>query len=189
VNPLFPIFIKLDLQQTLVVGGGNVGLEKTEAIFINSPEAKVVLVAPHIKEEIKSLANQYSGLQLIERDFEWLDLDDKNFIICTTDNKELHHEIYLKAKEKRILINVADTPELCDFYLGSIVRKGDLKIAISTNGKSPTFAKRLKETLNEVLSSDNINELLDNLKQVRDKLTGDFNEKVKVLNELTKKLG
>ena len=188
MNPLFPIFLKLDKLQTLVVGGGNVGLEKTEAIFVNSPTAHVTLIAPYIKDEIRAIAQAHPTLLLIERNFEWTDLENRDIVICTTDNKELHKEIYTKAKALKILINVADTPDLCDFYLGSIVRKGNLKIAISTNGQSPTFAKRLKETLNDALESDNINELLENLRKVRDKLTGDFNHKVKTLNELTKKL-
>jgi siroheme synthase-like protein len=85
------------------------------------------------------------------------------------------------------LVNVADKPELCDFYLGSIVQKGNLKIAISTNGKSPTIAKRIKEVLNETLPEE-IDNLLDNMQNIRNKIKGDFTEKVKQLNEITKKL-
>jgi siroheme synthase-like protein len=188
MNTLFPIFLKLDKIETLVVGGGNVGLEKTEAIFSNSPNAKVTLVAPLIKEEINSLAQNHPTLLLVNRNFEWNDMNDKQLIICATDNKPLHLEIYQKAKEKNILINVADTPDLCDLYLSSVVKKGDLKIAISTNGKSPTFAKRLKEMLTEMLDSESINELLNNLGKYRDKLKGDFATKVTAMNELTKGL-
>ncbi|MGZ4117908.1 MAG: TSUP family transporter, partial [Bacteroidia bacterium] len=83
-----------------------------------------------------------------------------------------------------ILINVADTPDLCDFYLGSIVQKGDLKIAISTNGKSPTLAKRLKEVFNEALPDDT-QESIENLNKFRDLLKGDFTNKVKELNKAT----
>jgi siroheme synthase-like protein len=82
---------------------------------------------------------------------------------------------------------VADTPDLCDFYLGSIVQKGDLKIAISTNGKSPTLAKRIKEFLNEIIPDD-IQQLLDNLQTYRNTLKGDFQDKVKELNDLTASL-
>jgi siroheme synthase-like protein len=91
------------------------------------------------------------------------------------------------ANEKKLLVNVADTPELCDFYLGSIVQKGNLKIAISTNGKSPTIAKRIKEVLNETIP-DEIESLLQNMQGIRNKMSGDFAEKVKQLDELTKKL-
>ena len=81
-------------------------------------------------------------------------------------------------------MNVADTPDDCDFYLGSIVKKGDLKLAISTNGKSPTFAKRLRETFEEILPAS-IQSILDNLSAIRQKMKGDFNDKVEKLNELT----
>jgi siroheme synthase-like protein len=81
---------------------------------------------------------------------------------------------------------VADTPDLCDFYLGSIVKKGDLKIAISTNGKSPTLSKRMRQYLEEAIPDD-IQELLDNLRLLRDQLKGDFEYKVKELNKVTER--
>jgi precorrin-2 dehydrogenase / sirohydrochlorin ferrochelatase len=76
---------------------------------------------------------------------------------------------------------------LCDFYLGSIVTKGDLKIAISTNGKSPTFSKRFRMMLEEVLP-DELPQVLNNLRTIRDNLKGDFNYKIKKLNEITENL-
>src|SRR5205814_906851 len=82
------------------------------------------------------------------------------------------------------LVNVADTPDLCDFYLGSIVKKGDLKIAISTNGRSPTMAKRVKEVLNDSFP-DETQEVLENLSEIRNNLKGDLEMKVKKLNEIT----
>ena len=88
------------------------------------------------------------------------------------------------AKARKILSNIADTPDLCDFYLSSVVKKGDLKIAISTNGKSPTLAKRLREMFEEIIP-EGTQDLLDNLKAVREKLRGDFEYKVNKLNEIT----
>jgi precorrin-2 dehydrogenase/sirohydrochlorin ferrochelatase len=85
------------------------------------------------------------------------------------------------------LVNIADTPELCDFYLGGIVTKGNLKIAISTNGKSPTAAKRIRQLLEEVLP-DELDELLENLNSYRATLKGDFEYKVKAMNEVTEGL-
>jgi len=186
-NTLFPIFIKLHQIDTLVVGGGNVGLEKLEAILRNSPEAKVTLVAGLIREEIKILTASHPRVELIERDFEWADLDNRNLIILATDNKQLHVEIKAKTEVLGILTNVADTPDLCDFYLSSVVKKGDLKVAISTNGKSPTLAKRMRAYLEESLPDD-IQELLDNLYDIRNQLKGDFQEKIKQLNHVTKGL-
>jgi len=96
----------------------------------------------------------------------------------------LSEVIRIEAKKQNLLVNVADKPNLCDFYLGSIVTKGNLKIAISTNGKSPTFAKRLKQVLNESLPS-NMDESLENLNFLRDQLKGDFQDKVDKLNQYT----
>lgn len=186
-NELFPVFIKLDQVHLLLVGAGNVGLEKLSAILRNSPQANLTIVAPIISEQIETIAKDNSRIELFKRSFIESDLDGKDIIICATDNKELHQHIYQLAKQKGILINVADTPELCDFYLGSIVQKGDLKIAISTNGKSPTIAKRIKEVINDLIPHE-VDEMLTNMEQIRNSIHGDFDAKVKHLNELTKVL-
>jgi siroheme synthase-like protein len=96
----------------------------------------------------------------------------------------LHETIRKFARTKRILVNVADTPDLCDFYLGSVVTRGNLKIGVSTNGKSPTISKRMREYLEEAIPEET-NELLENMHRIREQIKGDFNHKVKVLNDLT----
>lgn len=184
-NQLYPVFLKLHELNVLLVGAGNVGLEKLNSLLTNSPHAKITIVAPVIKEEVRTLLTDHPLCEIFERSFETSDLLDKDLVILATDNKELHKEIKLMAKEKRILVNVADTPDLCDFYLGSVVQKGNLKVAISTNGKSPTVAKRVKEIITELIPEE-IDELLNNLEQVRKKIDGSFEKKVKQLNELTK---
>ena len=185
MNNLFPVFLKLEQLQTLVVGGGYVGLEKITAIFDNSPDANVTLVAPEIRDEIKEIAANKKNLLLLLKKFDENDLTDKDLVIVATNDKIENARIKLLAKEKKILANVADTPDLCDFYLSSVVKKGDLKIGISTNGKSPTVAKRIKEVLNEAFP-DEINQTLENLTKIRENLTGDFANKVVQLNEITK---
>jgi siroheme synthase-like protein len=186
-NNLYPVFLKMEELDLLLVGAGNVGLEKLQSLLSNSPEAKITVVAPQIKEEVKQLLQDHPSCILIQRVFKESDLDNKTVVILATDDKDLHKKIKILAKEKGILVNVADTPALCDFYLGSIVQKGNLKIAISTNGKSPTIAKRVKEMLNETIP-DEIDELLSNMQNIRNKMSGDFAEKVKQLNELTKSI-
>lgn len=187
MNHLFPIFLKLEELDTLVVGGGNVGLEKLEALLKNSPEASITLVAGLIRDEIFELAAEHPNVRLIHRNFIWEDLDHKDVVILATDNPALHADIKAEARKRRILTNVADTPHLCDFYLGSTVGKGDLKIGISTNGKSPTLAKRMREFLESALPDD-VQELLDHLQAYRTQLAGDFQYKLKALNELTQKV-
>lgn len=183
-NQLFPIFLKLQNFNTLLVGAGNVGLEKLEAMLYNSPDAKILVVADKVLGTVHQLISNYPAVKLQERQFEEADLNGIELLVLATDNKDLHHHIRTLAKAKGILVNVADTPELCDFYLGSIVKKGNLKIAISTNGKSPTVAKRLKQVLSENIP-DEIDETLNQMSQLRNTLKGDFAYKLKKMNEAT----
>ncbi|HTE30267.1 MAG TPA: bifunctional precorrin-2 dehydrogenase/sirohydrochlorin ferrochelatase [Chryseolinea sp.] len=183
-NNLFPVFLKLESLHTLIVGGGHVGLEKLSAILKNSPAARVTLVARNIQEPIRQLAADHPAVKLEERNFKLWDLWDKDLVLLATDSKSLHETIRNFARGKKLLVNVADTPELCDFYLGSVVTRGNLKIGISTNGKSPTISKRIREYLEEAIPED-INELLDNMQKIREQIKGDFSHKVKVLNEIT----
>lgn len=183
-NPLFPVFLKLNDLHTVLVGAGKVGLEKLTAILHNSPDAKVTVVALEILPEIHLLAAEYQKLVIIQKTFIDSDLDNADVVIAATNNSELNNFIRQSAHERKLLINVADKPELCDFYLGSIVQKGDLKIAISTNGKSPTIAKRIKEVLNEGLP-DELDVTLQQMSALRNSLNGDFSDKVRKLNAVT----
>ncbi|MCU0444034.1 MAG: bifunctional precorrin-2 dehydrogenase/sirohydrochlorin ferrochelatase [Microscillaceae bacterium] len=187
MNTLFPIFVKLDQIETLLVGGGPVGLEKLSAMLRNNAEAKITLVAETVLPEIYELAQHHSSVQIHKRKYQPNDLINKQLVILATGSYLTSFQIKMEAEALGILANVADTPDLCDFYLGSIVQKDDLKIAISTNGKSPTLAKRMREYLENSLP-DNIQELLDNLHLFREQLKGDFEEKVKIMNEVTKGL-
>lgn len=183
-NNLFPVFLKLEELDTLIVGGGNVGLEKITALLKSSPGARVTVVAAIIREEIRQLAAMSHHIRLIERNFRVRDLQSKDLIILATDDRELHSRIRVLARKRRLLVNVADTPALCDFYLGSVVTKGNLKLGISTNGKSPTIAKRIREYLEETIP-DNTDDLLKNMQAIRERMKGDFAEKVKMLNDIT----
>lgn len=189
VNTLFPIFLKLDNEDLhlLLVGGGYVGLEKITAVLDNSPGATITLVAPEIREEIVAIAAINSRILLIQRKFEEEDLEAKDLVIVATNDKEENKRIKKIARAKHLLVNVADTPSECDFYLSSIVKKGNLKLAISTNGLSPTFAKRLKEVLSDALP-DNMEQAMEQLNAVRELLRGDFAYKVDELNRLTEVL-
>ena len=186
-NHLFPIFLKLDTMRVLLVGGGNVGLEKLAAILRNSPETAVTVVAPRILPELRELATRHPRVQLHQRPYQDQDLDDQDILFLATDDVKLHRYIGSAATARRLLTNVADTPALCDFYLSSVLQKGDLKIAISTNGKSPTVGKRLREVLAEVLPAE-LASVLGQMTIIRGRLQGDFAEKVKSLNAVTAEL-
>jgi len=183
-NQLFPVFLKLNKLHTVLIGAGNVGLEKLTAVLNNSQQAKVTVIAENIIPGIYDLANEFDNINIIQKSFIDTDLDQADLVIAATDNSELNKYIREAAHQRRLLINVADKPDLCDFYLGSIVQKGDLKIGISTNGKSPTVAKRLKEVLNESLPAE-LDTTLQQMSDLRNTLAGDFAYKVKKLNEVT----
>ena len=183
-NVLFPIFLKADQIKILVLGAGPVGLEKLTALLGNSPDAHVTVIAQDILPEVSSLCGQYPQVTLIKRPYHISDLTGFRIVIAAVNNRLLSEQIRQEAKAAGLLVNIADTPDLCDFYLGSIVKKGHLKMAISTNGKSPTMAKRLKEMLQETLPEE-MDQLLDNLQQIRKGMKGDFQEKVRQLNEIT----
>jgi len=186
-NNLFPVFLKLEHLRLLIIGGGNVALEKLNAVLQNAPATSIRLIAIEITEPIRQLASRYHNIELVKRAFSPSDLYTCDIVIAAVNDKATSEQIWLEAKRKDKLVNVADKPELCDFYLSSIVKKGNLKIAISTNGKSPTIAKRLKETLNEAMP-DEINEVLDSMEIIRKNISGDFSEKVSMLNNITKVL-
>lgn len=183
-NNLYPIFLKLSQINVLIVGGGYVALEKLSFLLKSSPDAKVKMVATFLREDTEKLARE-AGILTIKRGYEKTDLLGHQLVIVATDNEALNIEIHHQCKENGILVNVADHPTYCDFYLGGIVTKGNVKVAISTNGKSPTMAKRLRQFFEEVLPED-MDELVLNLDAYRKTLKGDFEEKMEKLNELTK---
>ena len=185
-NELYPVFLKVNTLNILVVGGGNVGHEKLHFLLKSSPNANVEVVAKWFLPETEELAQKH-GVKLTKSRYKPKFLDKKHIVIAATNNPRLNTRIYRNAKRRYLLANIADTPELCDFYMGGIVNKGNVKIAISTNGKSPTTAKRLRQFFEEVIP-ENVNEMVENLNQYRKTIKGDFEAKVNELNSLTETL-
>ncbi len=184
-NKLYPVFLKIEQLEILIVGGGNTGLEKIAGLLKSSPGAKITLIGETILEEIHELVKNHSQVIIHKRLFEPNDLECKELLILATNNRPLHQEIRTLAKKKNLLVNVADTPDLCDFYLGGVVTKGNLKLGISTNGESPTMAKRLREFFESVLP-ESMDELLSDMNTIRNNVKGDLQKKIEVLNEVTK---
>lgn len=185
-NNLYPIFLKVHQLNVLLIGAGNVGLEKLSFLLKSSPNAKVQIVAIDILPEVRDLAIKHK-VEIIQTPYNSNHLKNKDLIIVATDDNNVNIQAYNDCKKQNLLVNVADTPQLCDFYLGGIVTKGNVKIAISTNGKSPTTAKRLRQFFEEVIPKD-INEFVQNLNKYRRTIKGDFEKKVETLNKLTESL-
>ncbi|SDW97911.1 precorrin-2 dehydrogenase/sirohydrochlorin ferrochelatase family protein [Flavobacterium degerlachei] len=186
-NELYPVFLKLHNLSVLIVGGGNVGLEKLSFLLKSSPNANVEVVAPRFLPELVDLVNKHDSVKLTMKKFKKKMLKKRHMIIACTDDLEVNKRIFELCRKRYLICNIADTPELCDYYLGGIVTKGNVKIAISTNGKSPTTAKRLREFFEEVIPED-INKMVENLNEYRKTLKGDFEEKVQKMNEITASL-
>lgn len=173
--------------ELLLVGGGAVALEKLQSLLGNSPQTRITIVAKAFRDDVKKFISGYPFVEVHERAFEEADLEGKDIVISATGDRAFSIALRNLCDDRGILINVADTPDLCDFYLGSIVQKGNLKLAISTNGKSPTLAKRLKEVLQQQIPAE-LDESLDQLQVLRSRMNGNFAEKVRKMNELTRVL-
>lgn len=184
MNTLFPIFLKVDQLRILVVGGGPVALEKLHFLHKSSPGACIDLVAISVLPEIHELLGNFAQSSLFLRGFSVEDLQGKHIVIAATNNAELNFFLRDLADKYHFLLNVADKPELCDFYLGGVVTRGDLKLAISTNGRAPVLAKRMREFFEDVLP-DTIESTLQLSNQARQKIKGTFAERSAKLNALT----
>lgn len=185
-NNLYPVFLKVKDLEILVVGGGNVAEEKLTFLLKSSPDAKVTMVSPMYRDATIAIANKF-GIEMIKKKYHRRFLRKKHIVIATTDVPEVNVKVYKDCRKRSILVNVADNPPYCDFYMGGIVTKGNVKVAISTNGKSPTTAKRLRQFFEEVIPED-IDDLVKNLNEYRKTLKGSFEEKVETLNKFTKGL-
>ena len=160
---LLPIFVKLTGRPCLLVGAGEVALQKIPSLL--AAEARLRVIAPHVRSEISALASQ-GRIEVIEREFAGSDLDDTFLVIAATDKPDVNAAVYRGAVERNILCNSVDDPPHCDFYFGSIVSRGDLQIAISTAGESPALAQRLRHEIDEQLPS-NLGPWLSNLGKIR----------------------
>jgi uroporphyrin-III C-methyltransferase / precorrin-2 dehydrogenase / sirohydrochlorin ferrochelatase len=161
--PLLPIFLKLDGRPGLLVGAGTVALDKIGSLLRTGIRLRVV--APQAHDEIQRLAAKRK-LEWIERSFDPSDLDGNFLVIAATDDPAVNAAVYQGALDRNILCNSVDDIPNCDFFFGSVVRRGDLQIAISTAGESPAFAQRLRREIDEQLPAD-LGPWLANLGQLR----------------------
>jgi len=160
---MLPIFVKLDGRNCLLVGAGNVALDK--AVSLLDAGARLRVVAPEARPEIRQMALN-GKLEWVERAFETADLDGSFMVIAATDQAEVNAAVYRGCVERNILCNSVDDIPNCDFFFGSVVRRGELQIAISTGGESPAVAQRLRREIDAQLPAD-LGEWLEDLGQLR----------------------
>lgn len=148
---LFPMFLKLEGRTCLVVGAGQVALEKISVLL--QSRARIRVVAPDISLAIQMLAEE-GRIALSRRCFQDSDLEGVFLVIAATNSSAVNHAVFLAAQERGVLCNSVDDPPNCDFYFASVVRRGDLQIAISTAGESPALAQRLRREIDAELPQD-----------------------------------
>lgn len=157
----FPFCVDVENLHGVIIGGGNVALEKVERLL--SFGAKLTVVALSVCDEIKAFGDE---LTVIEKEYETTDLSVADYVIAATDDNVLNKKIYADAKERKLLINVVDVPELCDFIFPSVLKRGKLVVGVTSSGAGPQVAIRLRKEI-EKLVPDNIEEILDFLAEER----------------------
>jgi precorrin-2 dehydrogenase/sirohydrochlorin ferrochelatase len=160
---LFPMFLKLTARPCVVIGAGNLAESKIESLLAS--HAKVLVIAPKARKRIIDLA-QAGEIEWKPRKYVAGDLDGQFLVVAATDDSAVNRAVYREAVENNVLCNAVDDPPFCDFYFPSVVRRGDLQIAISTAGASPALAQRLRKEINAQLPLD-VGDWLEDLGNLR----------------------
>jgi precorrin-2 dehydrogenase/sirohydrochlorin ferrochelatase len=145
---LFPIFLKIAARPCLVIGAGHLAESKIESL--QAAHAKVTVIAPQATQRIADLAAA-GEIEWHPREYATGDLAGNFLVVAATNNPAVNRAVFHEAAESNVLCNAVDDPPFCDFYFPSVVRRGDLQIAISTAGASPALAQRLRKELNTQL--------------------------------------
>ena len=151
MNTYYPVYIQLREQPCVVIGGGKIAEGKVEGLL--AAQANVTVISPELTPHLHELAEQ-KQVTYVARAYEPGDLAGAFLVICATDQAEINHQVWQEATANRQLVNVVDDTPRCNFIAPSILRKGDLTIAISTSGKAPALAVRLKERLQRELGPE-----------------------------------
>jgi len=168
----YPVNLDIRNRKCLVVGGGAVGTRKVMTLL--DCGAKVTVVSTDVAEKLQELSDS-DIIKLEKRPFQISDLDEMFLVMGATDNQEINREIHSEAERLGILCNIADRPEDCNFILPAIVNRGDLIIAISTSGKSPAFAKKMRKDLEKKFGTEYA-EFLKLMGEIRNKLLSEDHE-------------
>ena len=167
---LFPMFLKLEGRGCLIVGAGNVALEKI--ISLLGTGARLRVIAPVACEAVEQLA-VHGKITLELREFLETDLEGQSLVVTATNSRAVNRQVFLAAQQRGLLCNSVDDPPNCDFYFPAIVRRGDLQVAISTAGESPAFAQRLRGTF-ESAFDQHLGDWLGAIGQIRREILASY---------------
>lgn len=180
MSEMFPIFLKLEGKPVLVIGAGKVALRKIESLLQSG--AKVCVISIEIIDEIRHL---HGKLELLERAYQHGDCQGAFMVVAATGDPGVNAEVRIEAEANGQLINAVDDPENCNFFLGGIVRNGDVLIAVSTQGKAPMLARRIKENLQSQMKPA-LALLVEEVHQLRQKLLKEEpeeSERIRIVRE------
>ncbi|MHC4271966.1 MAG: precorrin-2 dehydrogenase/sirohydrochlorin ferrochelatase family protein [Planctomycetota bacterium] len=162
----YPIFLDLASRRVVIIGGGNVAFRKAQALLETG--ARLVVVADSVQENFTRLCID-NKTELIKAKYSKDYLVGASLVIAATDDLKLNERIYKDCQQLEILCNVVDQPHVCDFYVPAVVKRGDLQIAVSTDGKCPAFAGHLRKKLEKIFT-ENSGQFLSELHMLRDKI-------------------
>ena len=151
MNTYYPVYIQLREQPCVVIGGGKIAEGKVEGLL--TAAANVTVISPNVTHRLHELV-EAKQIKYLARTYQPGDLAGAFMVICATDQAEINHQVWQEASANHQLVNVVDDTPRCNFIAPSILRKGDLTIAISTSGKAPALAVRLKERLQRELGPE-----------------------------------
>ncbi|MEW5798508.1 MAG: siroheme synthase CysG [Bacteroidota bacterium] len=191
MNILYPIFLRLKSKPVLVVGGGKIAEQKVMGLL--EVNASITVVAPKLTHRLEKLSAK-GRISVQQREYRKGDVEGFVLVFASTNNPVVHKEIFDDAGSHNIPVNVVDVPDLCNFYLASIFQNGDLKVAVSTNGKSPTLGKIIRDRIAKEFGKG-YPELLDTLGEIRPYVHSAYAESekrkevlVKIVDDELKKL-
>ncbi|MCH2226315.1 MAG: bifunctional precorrin-2 dehydrogenase/sirohydrochlorin ferrochelatase [Candidatus Caenarcaniphilales bacterium] len=179
LNPLYPIFLKLKDRKVLIIGGGFIALQKIQGLL--NTEANITVIAPKICQEIYDSRGEFPNIrkiEILERDYAYGDEIGSFIVIAATDEPEVNNMIVNRCRDQMIIANSVDQPDYCDFYVPSIIESGSIKVAISTNGKAPSVAQKLRLDLTALIEQryKNVVDIVNEFRlKVKNKILGEEN--------------
>jgi precorrin-2 dehydrogenase / sirohydrochlorin ferrochelatase len=165
---LYPVMLNLEKRRVVIIGGGDVALRKTRDLL--EAGAHVLVIAPQVHDDIHALAGAYgASLEIVQRPYQAGDLAAADLVFSATNNGAVNRAVFEEARQHTVFINSVDDPPNCSFFIPSFIRKGDLILALSTSGKSPALAARLRRELEKHIPED-IELMLAALAEIRELL-------------------
>ena len=145
----FPIYLELKNRRVVLIGGGNVAFDKAKSLL--EAEARLVVVAKDIGKPLKALCLR-NGVEIIQAPYAKEYIGPAVMLVAATNDRQLNEQIYRDCQEREILCNVVDVPDLCDFFTAAVVKRGNLQIAIGTDGYSPAYSSHLRKKLEQLFT-------------------------------------